>query len=226
MVADAAIRFIGEKHTKPFFAHVSFYDVHTPLQAKPELLAKYDAGNEEGSLEQRFDQLWKRTSDDSRRDFLRRPVPGVLALQQEQDLDQLMRTCSNPGKCAVHNKDIARPHAPKEVAYFMPDVPPGSTRVQSSARWLRKTSRLASVVASRPLPVMPPTLRIVWRRVCRRLPVDVQDRLALRLPSGIGRRSRSFGLELAGEEGRHLAAGHDLRLLRERDIDRVGIGNG
>lgn len=28
--------------------------------------------------------------------------------------------------------DIARPHAPKEVAYFMPDVPKGSTRVQSN----------------------------------------------------------------------------------------------
>jgi hypothetical protein len=28
--------------------------------------------------------------------------------------------------------DIARPQAPKEVAYFMPDVPTGSTRVQSN----------------------------------------------------------------------------------------------
>jgi hypothetical protein len=28
--------------------------------------------------------------------------------------------------------DIARPHAPKEVAYFMPDVPEGSSRVQSN----------------------------------------------------------------------------------------------
>ena len=28
--------------------------------------------------------------------------------------------------------DIAKPHAPKEVAYFMPDVPPGSARVQSN----------------------------------------------------------------------------------------------
>jgi hypothetical protein len=28
--------------------------------------------------------------------------------------------------------DIAKPHAPKEVAYYMPDVPPGSTRVQSN----------------------------------------------------------------------------------------------
>ena len=28
--------------------------------------------------------------------------------------------------------DISRPHALKEVAYFMPDVPPGSQRVQSN----------------------------------------------------------------------------------------------
>jgi len=28
--------------------------------------------------------------------------------------------------------DIAKPHAPKEVAYFMPDVPPGSERVSSN----------------------------------------------------------------------------------------------
>ena len=28
--------------------------------------------------------------------------------------------------------DIAHPHAPKEVAYYMPDVPPGSARVQSN----------------------------------------------------------------------------------------------
>ncbi|MCI3952162.1 MAG: repeat-containing protein [Burkholderiales bacterium] len=28
--------------------------------------------------------------------------------------------------------DISRPHAPKEVAHFMPDPPPGSTRVQSN----------------------------------------------------------------------------------------------
>ena len=28
--------------------------------------------------------------------------------------------------------DIANPHAPKEVAHFMPDVPPGSDRVQSN----------------------------------------------------------------------------------------------
>ena len=28
--------------------------------------------------------------------------------------------------------DIARPHAPKEIAYYLPDVPPGSERVQSN----------------------------------------------------------------------------------------------
>jgi len=28
--------------------------------------------------------------------------------------------------------DVARPHAPKEIAYFLPDVPPGCDRVQSN----------------------------------------------------------------------------------------------
>ena len=28
--------------------------------------------------------------------------------------------------------DIANPHAPREVAYFMPDVPQGTDRVQSN----------------------------------------------------------------------------------------------
>jgi hypothetical protein len=28
--------------------------------------------------------------------------------------------------------DIAKPHAPKEVAYYLPDVPQGSQRVQSN----------------------------------------------------------------------------------------------
>lgn len=41
-VTDRAIEFVTRKHSAPFFAHVSYYDVHTPLQAKPELLKKYE----------------------------------------------------------------------------------------------------------------------------------------------------------------------------------------
>lgn len=42
-VTEKAIAFIEQPRTQPFFAYVSYYDVHTPLQAKPELLKKYEA---------------------------------------------------------------------------------------------------------------------------------------------------------------------------------------
>ncbi len=41
-VTDRAIDFIAQRRSTPFFAYVAFYDVHTPLQAKPELLRKYE----------------------------------------------------------------------------------------------------------------------------------------------------------------------------------------
>lgn len=42
-VTDRAIELITQPRSQPFFAHVSYYDVHTPLQAKPELVKKYEA---------------------------------------------------------------------------------------------------------------------------------------------------------------------------------------
>ena len=36
------VDYIKSKHTKPFFAAVAFYAVHTPLQAKKEIIDKYD----------------------------------------------------------------------------------------------------------------------------------------------------------------------------------------
>lgn len=41
-VTDRAIAFITQPRPAPFFAYVSYYDVHTPLQAKPEVLKKYE----------------------------------------------------------------------------------------------------------------------------------------------------------------------------------------
>ena len=41
--ADEAVRFIREHKEKPFFLHLAHYAVHTPLQAKPELVDKYKA---------------------------------------------------------------------------------------------------------------------------------------------------------------------------------------
>lgn len=40
-LAHEASRFIETHRHKPFFVHLSFYSVHVPLQARPDLLAKY-----------------------------------------------------------------------------------------------------------------------------------------------------------------------------------------
>jgi len=41
-LTDETINFINKKHNKPFFAILAHYGVHTPLEAKKELVAKYD----------------------------------------------------------------------------------------------------------------------------------------------------------------------------------------
>jgi arylsulfatase A-like enzyme len=41
-VTDRAIDFIRERRDRPFFAYVAYYDVHTPLHAKEELVRKYE----------------------------------------------------------------------------------------------------------------------------------------------------------------------------------------
>ena len=41
-IADEAVRFIDEHRNQPFFAYVPFLDVHTPLKAPADLVAKYE----------------------------------------------------------------------------------------------------------------------------------------------------------------------------------------
>lgn len=42
-LTDEAIRLIRQQDERPFFMHLSHYAVHTPIQAPPELVAKYEA---------------------------------------------------------------------------------------------------------------------------------------------------------------------------------------
>ncbi len=42
-LAQETIKFIEEHHDKPFLAYLSFYSVHTPLEARKDLIAKYAA---------------------------------------------------------------------------------------------------------------------------------------------------------------------------------------
>jgi len=41
-LTDEAVHFIRENRDRPFFLYFPHYGVHTPLQAKPELIAKYE----------------------------------------------------------------------------------------------------------------------------------------------------------------------------------------
>lgn len=44
LFADAALKFIRENRDRPFFLYLPHFAVHTPLQAKKELIAKYESG--------------------------------------------------------------------------------------------------------------------------------------------------------------------------------------
>jgi len=41
-LGDETVKFISENRDKPFFVSLSFYQVHTPIQAKKELIEKYE----------------------------------------------------------------------------------------------------------------------------------------------------------------------------------------
>jgi arylsulfatase A-like enzyme len=42
-LTDEAIRFISENTQQPFFLYLPYYNVHTPLEGRPDLLEKYEA---------------------------------------------------------------------------------------------------------------------------------------------------------------------------------------
>lgn len=53
-LATEANKFIEANKAKPFFAFFSFYSVHTPLQSRPDLQAKYEAKRQKLGLEPKF----------------------------------------------------------------------------------------------------------------------------------------------------------------------------
>jgi arylsulfatase A-like enzyme len=53
-LAAETCRFIEANKARPFFACYAFYDVHTPLNAKKELEAKYEAKRQKLALEPKF----------------------------------------------------------------------------------------------------------------------------------------------------------------------------
>lgn len=53
-LATETVKFVTAHKDKPFFAFFSFYSVHTPLQSRPDLQAKYEAKRQKLGLEPKF----------------------------------------------------------------------------------------------------------------------------------------------------------------------------
>jgi arylsulfatase A len=51
-LADEAIRFVEQSRDQPFFLYMPHFAVHTPIQGKPELVAKYRAKSRAGLVHQ------------------------------------------------------------------------------------------------------------------------------------------------------------------------------
>jgi arylsulfatase A-like enzyme len=78
-LTDESIRFLEERGKEPFLLYLSFYTVHTPLQARPELVSKYEGkidslGLDRVSMET-SDREWIRTAPPRGR-FVERTIQG------------------------------------------------------------------------------------------------------------------------------------------------------
>ena len=92
LAADCA-QFITSHKTEPFFLYLSFYSVHTPLQGKPDLVAKYreklskmplaDGESAFGSEEQVSQQQGKNGS--TRKVRIRQRHPVYAAMMESMD---------------------------------------------------------------------------------------------------------------------------------------------
>ena len=56
-LTDAAVKFIADHREQPFFLYVAHWDVHTPIRARKDVVAKYDAKLKAGS----WDRKWNTT---------------------------------------------------------------------------------------------------------------------------------------------------------------------
>ncbi len=56
-LTDAAVEFIGDNKAQPFFLYLAHWDVHTPIKARRDVVAKYERRLKEGN----WDRKWNTT---------------------------------------------------------------------------------------------------------------------------------------------------------------------
>jgi arylsulfatase A-like enzyme len=67
-LTDESILFLEEHKEEPFFLYLSFYTVHTPLQAKPELVEKYEQKTDDLGLD-------RETMETTEREWIKYAAP-------------------------------------------------------------------------------------------------------------------------------------------------------
>ncbi|MBB6462380.1 sulfatase [Flammeovirga kamogawensis] len=87
------VNYLKEEHTKPFFAMLCHYGVHTPLEAKSALVEKYKAKLQTLS----FDGLEFELKDGETKQHQNNPIYAAMIESVDQSLGQVIKTLKAEG---------------------------------------------------------------------------------------------------------------------------------
>ncbi len=121
-LADEAVKFIRENRERPFFLYFPHYGVHTPLQGKPEAVAKYQQvpeGERQGKPEY---AAMVESVDES--------VGRVMATLKEQNLEQNTLVIFTSDNGGFFNATSNAPLRANKGAYYE-----GGIRVPLIVKW-------------------------------------------------------------------------------------------
>jgi len=99
-LTDEAIKFIKSNKDRPFFTYMSYYSVHTPIQAKEKAIARYKAKAEKMGIvnPKRREEIkaipeYKGWSDISQND----PVYAAMVEHMDENVGRILKTLADNG---------------------------------------------------------------------------------------------------------------------------------
>ena len=94
-LGEEAAQFIAEHRDRPFFLYLPFYAPHTPLEAKPELVAKYRTKAE--ALDIRASQVWGEETGHLHRQVQNHPVYAGMVETMDAAVGRVLRSLEANG---------------------------------------------------------------------------------------------------------------------------------